>query len=282
MCQLSTGALSKRLAPIEFIQTHRFNGFAKVDADGESKIAINANVYASLYRFAVMTQYTYYTEDFVMGEWQFGFLSRVQEVGKDARRLLEELASGTLYDEHGVAPTDLTNLQRWQASGLASRAERFIVGHEIAHIALALAPSSPIQRGWATARCSTLVDEGIQPHEVYRAIATGSIDVVSDISKLPVSSKESVARHWAEEIAADAIALDLSVSTEGDEYGRRRAVLGAELDLAIGAMLEAYLKTVHNKDVSVDTHPPCYWRLGILREYVTAHGWSKKQFEWED
>ncbi len=164
-------------------------------------------------------------------------------------RLMKAFWDGDAMSGFGFKLVDLPDDQVLIAAHLLEHGECFVVGHEMAHIAINIPntkmPDLDAMVSWVGSNLAPIETEAGASHTEMRDLA----------------------RRWGEEVYADYLGVDLLVSSlPKDEAGQRvLAFSSAQLVLIIVMMLETYYQRHYTKDVPLGGHPPGLFRLRCLQ-----------------
>jgi CxxC-x17-CxxC domain-containing protein len=137
---------------------------------------------------------------------------------------------------------------------------------------IAVAPSALPQFGWAKDRAVLLSKKGM-PVRGHWTTQEGLDETIRSLFSVSGLEQDVIVAKWAEELAADVIALGLCMATAKSEFDKDIALLGGELTLAVGMMLETYARKTGKDNAIFNSHPPSHWRVEVLREYAISRGW---------
>ncbi len=153
------------------------------------------------------------------------------------------------YPTEVIDITRLSDDQTRLAGALLSRAERFIIAHEFAHIADELAEEKSSELGHCRVLVQTVLDK-LDPSEHDR-----------------VGLREKL-RAWPSELAADIVGLRLCLAAEEGSPQTMLTISAAEVTLILLKMLDAFHEREHGRAPDFANHPPGDLRLHNLRNAI--------------
>lgn len=139
-----------------------------------------------------------------------------------------------------IVYSDLNDEQKKYSSILIRNAERFTVAHELGHVLIGM----------------------INPNHKYATLLDFTRDFLCSIPKVQSNWVEN----WTTELTCDLVGLALSFKCCKNPRERWLMYTGAEWNLLVLQMLEAFSWKQTGQPYKSSTHPPAAWRRGWLRE----------------
>jgi hypothetical protein len=252
---LTNAELQKHITGLKFSNNTQINAESLKSKDGKYSIVVHPPIAMYCWKISKL--------------WAtlFGNTSEhnFKHTTKLASKLMKSFWGGNINKVEIISILELDKDQTYFAGSMRENIEKFIIGHELGHILMDIAPDK---------------FKGIS--NLMFSASQSAIDIIEKSYKiLPKNdsikfmSKDKLADKWRSEFVADFIGSFLTIQKAGDDQASKiRAYCAIDSSFSMLDMLENYFVVANKRIYPLSKHPPSILRLQMLRAMIRMNEWE--------